>query len=113
MPFPVGTEMETGGSEKKLGDGVPHQLMENAAPSWDVTWKLLPFPCWPGSVGQAEMEKHGFQPSKKLGIESVSGKGKYERTGEESSMRRLKESAMHGRRREEREGQAEGGRRGK
>jgi len=58
------------------------------------------------------MEKHGFQPSKKLGIESVSAKGKKERMGEESLMRRLKESAMHGRRMVERRGRGEGGEKG-
>lgn len=66
-------EME---NDEKMSDGVPQNWMDNAAPSLDETWKLEPFPCWPGKVGQAEVLKQGFQPAKKLGVESVSGKGK-------------------------------------
>jgi hypothetical protein len=54
-------------------------------------------------VGQAETVKQGFQPWAKLGVESVSAKGKKERAGEELLMRRAKELAMH-----ERYGGAEG-----
>jgi len=46
-------------------------------------------------VGQAEVVKQGFQPWVKLGIESVSAKGKKVRAGEELLMRRSKELAMH------------------